>query len=173
MGEIVSTVHEVDSRVTDSNRVLEATQRRMLVVDLLCIIWATIGAQIARFGVSEQSLDIANHPAPYTLISVLLIGAWWTVLGVGGSREDRILGYGPEEYKRVITSTLWLFGGVAIISYVFQLDTARGYVAIALPLGIVSLVAGRWILRAASGGAASNAFFSSAAYTRLATSTVS
>ena len=120
----------------------------MLVVDLLCIAWATIGAQIARFGVNEQSLDIANHPAPYTLISILLIGTWWIFLGAWGSREERILGYGPEEYKRVITSTLWLFGGVAIVSYVFQLDTARGYVAIALPLGIVSLVAGRWILRA-------------------------
>ncbi len=37
---------------------------------------------------------------------------------------------------------------VPVISYVFQLDTARGYVAIALPLGVVSLLFGRWILRA-------------------------
>lgn len=143
----MSTTREAQPQLTDSKRVLEVTQRRMLVVDLLCIIWATIGAQIARFGISEQSLDIANHRAPYTLISVLLIGTWWIVLGAWGSREERVLGYGPEEYKRVITSTLWLFGAVAIISYVFQLDTARGYVAIALPLGIVSLIAGRWILR--------------------------
>ncbi|WP_052207232.1 sugar transferase [Sinomonas humi] len=121
----------------------------MLIIDLLCITWATVGAQIARFGSNDQSLDIGgNQRAPYTLISVLLIVTWWIVLGAGGTREERLLGYGPEEYRRVITSTLWLFGAVAIVSYVFQLDTARGYVAIALPLGIISLLAGRWIVRA-------------------------
>jgi exopolysaccharide biosynthesis polyprenyl glycosylphosphotransferase len=143
----MSTMREAQPRITDSDRVLEAMQRRMQVVDLLCIVWATIGAQIARFGLTEQSLDIANHHAPYTLISALVIGTWWLVLGAWGSREERVLGYGPEEYKRVITSTLWLFGAVAIVSYIFQLDTARGYVAIALPLGIISLIGGRWILR--------------------------
>ncbi|WP_334172698.1 sugar transferase, partial [Sinomonas sp.] len=145
----MSTIRgEAKPRLKEASRVLGAAQRRMLVVDLLCIIWATVGAQIARFGANEQSLDIANHKASYTLISVLLIVIWWVVLGAWGSREERVLGYGPEEYRRVITSTLWLFGAVAIISYVFQLDTARGYVAIALPLGVVSLLAGRWIVRA-------------------------
>ncbi|WP_138416435.1 sugar transferase [Sinomonas gamaensis] len=146
----MSVAQQADLRTASSfAQVLATTQRRILVVDLLCIIWATIGAQLARFGVSEQSLDIASHRAPYTLVSILIIGAWWAILGVWGSREERVLGYGPEEYKRVITSTLWLFGGVAIVSYVFQLDTARGYVAIALPLGISSLLAARWTVRAA------------------------
>ncbi|WP_138443892.1 sugar transferase [Sinomonas susongensis] len=139
---------EAQPQLREANRVLEAAQRRMLVVDLLCIAWATIGAQIARFGGNEQSLDVGNQRTSYTFISLLLIVTWWLVLGTGGSREDQVLGYGPEEYRRVIKSTLWLFGAVAIISYVFQLDTARGYVAIALPLGIVSLLAGRWIVRA-------------------------
>ncbi|WP_415853783.1 sugar transferase [Sinomonas sp. G460-2] len=89
-----------------------------------------------------------KYEAPYALISTLVMIAWWTVLRLSGSSDRRILGYGTEEYKRVITSSLWLFGGIAVFSYVFQLDTPRGYVAIALPLGILSLLIGRWALRA-------------------------
>lgn len=129
-------------------RILIPRPRGILLVDLLCIIWATVGAQIARFGLTEPGLDIGgDQQAPYSTISLLIIIVWWAMLGAWGSRDERVLGYGPEEYKRIITGTLWLFGGIAIFSYVLQLETARGYVAVALPLGIISLLIARWTLR--------------------------
>ena len=118
------------------------------VADLVCIVWASFGAQIARFGLNQDTLSLGDTiAAPYWVVSVLVIVSWWIVLGLSGSRENLVLGYGSEEYKRVINSTLSLFGSIAIFSYVFQLDTARGYVAIALPLGILSLLVGRWSMR--------------------------
>ncbi len=69
------------------------------------------------------------------------------MLGAWGSREPRILGSGADEYKRVFASALWLFGALAIVSYAFQMDLARGYVGIAFPIGVVGLITGRWILR--------------------------
>ncbi|MDP9885848.1 exopolysaccharide biosynthesis polyprenyl glycosylphosphotransferase [Sinomonas atrocyanea] len=116
--------------------------------DLVCIIWATVGAQMLRFGSDDTSIQVSHTwHAPYALVTVVVIGAWWLILGAGGTRESTILGHGPEEYKRVLTSSLWLFGAIAILSYVFGLDTARGYVAVALPLGIISLLISRWVLR--------------------------
>lgn len=124
--------------------------RRILIVDLLCTSWATIGAQLARFGTEGENLDIGNHlRAPYWLVTAVTIVLWWIILDASGSRDDRLLGSGPEEYKRIISATLWLFGVIAIFSYVFQVETARGYVAIALPLGLFSILVGRWTLRAA------------------------
>lgn len=119
----------------------------LAVVDLICVIWAVIGAQLLRFGVKDPTLDVMVRQAPYTIVGAALAVAWSLMLGLWGTRDPRILGYGPTEYKRVTTASLWLFGGVAVVSYVFQLETARGYVAIALPLGVASLLFGRWVLR--------------------------
>lgn len=69
------------------------------------------------------------------------------MLGAWNSRQSRVLGSGPDEYKRVAAASLWLFGLVAIFSYVFRVDTARGYVGIALPVGLVGLILARWLLR--------------------------
>ncbi|WP_415856190.1 sugar transferase [Sinomonas sp. G460-2] len=121
----------------------------LLLVDLVAITWTVAIAELVRFGVAERSLDVGSVEAPYAVISLLLDVAWWFALGVFGARRPHILGYGPEEYKRVATASLWLFGAIAVVSFTFRLEMARGYVAVALPLGIASLLAGRWLLRKA------------------------
>lgn len=105
------------------------------------------GAQLLRFGPAGSSADLGQGSIPYALVSVVLGLSWWVALGLSGSRDMRVLGYGPEEYKRVTSASLWLFGGIAVLSYVLQLETARGYVAVALPLGLVCLLVGRKLLR--------------------------
>ncbi|MEV7458194.1 hypothetical protein AB0N32_20145 [Pseudarthrobacter oxydans] len=69
------------------------------------------------------------------------------MLGAWNTRQSRVLGSGPDEYKRVAAASLWLFGLVAIFSYVLRIDTARGFVGIALPVGLTGLIMARWLLR--------------------------
>ncbi len=69
------------------------------------------------------------------------------MLSLRGSREPIVLGHGTEEYKRVFSASLILFGIVAIVSYALQLDTARGYVGVALPAGLIMLLLSRVIVR--------------------------
>ncbi|BAS16352.1 sugar transferase [Arthrobacter sp. Hiyo8] len=58
-----------------------------------------------------------------------------------------ILGSGAEEYKRVIAASAWLFGFVAVVSYALRIDTARGFVGLAFPAGVIGVLAARWLLR--------------------------
>ncbi|MET3143549.1 UNVERIFIED_ORG: exopolysaccharide biosynthesis polyprenyl glycosylphosphotransferase [Arthrobacter sp. UYEF2] len=118
----------------------------MRIVDAFIIAWAVAGAFIIRFGM-EPDFVIAGQEFTYAWLSVALATAWWTMLGAWNSRQPRILGAGPDEYKRVAAASLWLFGLVATISYVLRLDTARGYVGVALPVGVVGLLLGRWLIR--------------------------
>lgn len=135
----------------------QAFAKRLILTDFLAIAWVVIGTQIAWFGSSgtfgpfDSSLDVSTYKAgfglSYTLISILLIGAWLAVLAMGASRDSRVIGTGATEYKRVVNASLALFGGVAILAFLFKLDLARGYIIMSLPFGIAALLATRWIWR--------------------------
>ncbi|WP_342025381.1 sugar transferase [Arthrobacter citreus] len=105
------------------------------------------GALILRFGTVTGREWVVAGGEPYILVTIVLSAVWWCMLGLWGSRETTVLGHGPEEYKRLFSASFWLFGLVAVVSYVFQLDTARGYVALALPAGVISLLVARMLVR--------------------------
>nr|WP_051479039.1 sugar transferase [Arthrobacter sp. H5] len=116
-------------------------------MDACVILWATAGALIVRFGSGQSETLILTSGVPYVYVSLILTVLWWCMLSLWGSREPRVLGYGTEEYKRVINASFWLFGVVAILSYSLQIDTARGYVGVALPSGIAALLVARLLIR--------------------------
>lgn len=120
--------------------------RRLRVIDAGVVTWAVAGAFGVRFGFSDLSTD-SGRDVDYLLLSVALTIAWWFMLEFWGSREPTVLGSGSEEYKRVLASSAWLFGFVAIVSYALRIDTARGFVGLAFPAGALGLLAARWIVR--------------------------
>jgi exopolysaccharide biosynthesis polyprenyl glycosylphosphotransferase len=119
--------------------------RRLQVIDGAVVIWAVAGAYIVRFGIADNTNDIRD--GEYLVLSVLLAAAWWLMLGFWGTREQRILGAGSEEYKRIFAASGWLFGIVAVVSYALRFDTARGFVGLAFPAGVITLLAARWLMR--------------------------
>ena len=123
----------------------------LIISDLLVLIWVVFGVQIAWFGFDSTNVAFRGNHADlavnYTAISVLLIGAWMLVLKVYGTRGYRVLGAGAEEYKLVANGVVRLFGLLAIVAYLFQIDLARGYILVAFPLGIVVLCFSRWMWR--------------------------
>jgi exopolysaccharide biosynthesis polyprenyl glycosylphosphotransferase len=121
--------------------------RRLAVTDAVAIV-ASIGvAQLVRFGTDPAMLQSRMSPYSYTLVSLVLVVAWFAALSVFRSREARAVGNGVEEYRRVARSSTALFGAIAIVGFLLKLDVARGYLAVALPLGLASLLLGRWLWR--------------------------
>ena len=113
--------------------------RILLIIDGLVVLWATSGALILRFGTSSD--------VTYVAATILLSVLWWLMLGLWGSRDTTALGHGTEEFKRIFSASFWLFGIVSTVSFVLKLETARGYVALALPAGVLSLLLARWLVR--------------------------
>lgn len=125
----------------------ERYARRLSILDACIVTWATAGALVFRFGTAQSDSLISPAGVPYIFISVALAVSWWGLLTIFGTRDSRILGHGYEEFKRVVTASIWLFGLVAIVSYSLQYDTARGYVAVALPAGLFGLLVSRHLVR--------------------------
>ncbi|WP_328602297.1 sugar transferase [Nocardia terrae] len=103
-------------------------------------------AQLIRFGGAgiEPPLT-AKLPLEvgYFMVSTVLVLAWSAMLTLGGTRSPRVIGSGTDEYRCVVSASLKLFGGIAILSLLLRIDIARGYLAIALPLGMLGLMAER------------------------------
>jgi exopolysaccharide biosynthesis polyprenyl glycosylphosphotransferase len=116
----------------------------LLVMDTSAVIGAVGAALILRFGVPHPE-TYRHHD--YLGISLLIAIAWLLALSINNSRSHRIIGAGAEEYRRVWLGTVWVFGGVAIISMLFKLEIARGYLMIALPTGLALLTTLRWFAR--------------------------
>ncbi|RAX17026.1 sugar transferase [Pseudarthrobacter sp. AG30] len=135
-----------NSQTTVSKRWRRRYTSRLRLVDAGVVIWAVAGAFGIRFGFSDIS-DSHAKDTDYVILSVALVASWWLMLELWGSRDPRVLGSGTEEYKRVIASSVWLFGAVAVVSYALRIDTARGYVGLAFPAGAFGLLVGRWLVR--------------------------
>lgn len=119
--------------------------RWLTVADAAAVLVAVMLAQWLRFG----GLDLDSRPRgwSYLEVSVAIAIGWLAALSINHSRSERVIGSGVEEYRRVWIATLSVFGSVAIISMLFKLEIARGYLMIALPVGAISLLFFRWLAR--------------------------
>lgn len=125
--------------------------RRLWISDLVALIWVVYGTQIFWFGTGNAALSLA-HDGRFSVISywfasAIIIALWWWALSLVDSRSYRVIGTGTSEYIRVIDASVRLFGVIAIVAFLFQIDIARGYLLISLPVGIGVLVLVRWLWR--------------------------
>jgi FlaA1/EpsC-like NDP-sugar epimerase len=123
--------------------------RRLFWTDAVIITLSVLLAHIVRFGHENLLTMDTVSTLNYTLISVGIAVAWLVNLRLFRTRSRRVIGAGYDEYQRVVSSTLRLFGFIAIVALVFQLELARGYLAIALPAGLFGLLVSRWLWRKA------------------------
>lgn len=123
--------------------------RKWLVAsDFAVVSVVVVMAQFLRFGHgTHASLRTGYTTVAYSSVSILIIFAWALVLSIYHTRAQRVIGAGPEEFRRVWTATLGLFGVIAVVSTLFKLEIARGYLAIAFPLGLLALSVNRHVAR--------------------------
>lgn len=136
------------------DRGLEPFRRYLIASDLVCIFTA-IGIGLL---VSSRASTWAIDPvlAVYSVPPVIGL-IWIGFLFARGAYDERIIGLGTEEVRRVISASLLTFGVVAGVSYLFRADISRAYAFISLPLGIILIVAARffwrgWLYRARARG---------------------
>jgi exopolysaccharide biosynthesis polyprenyl glycosylphosphotransferase len=116
------------------------------ITDTLVVCGAVILAQFVRFGAPATAPAYVHH---YVMAySALLIVIWLSTLAVFRSRSPRYIGAGTEEYRRVAAASFWTFGAIAIAELLLKLSISRGYLAVALPAGVLGLVLTRLLWRA-------------------------
>lgn len=140
-------VHEAGRVGTDSGRARwqDRYAAYLRISDAAVVCGAVAFAQYVRFGMPPFG---SGHENQYpTACSVLTVVIWLSLLAGFHARCTRIIGRGVEEYRRAVEASIWTFGAIAMTEYIFHLEIARGYLAVALPAGILGLVLNRWLAR--------------------------
>lgn len=119
-------------------------QFTLFLVDLVAIILAIGVALVVRFGVEPAA---TSRGIPYIVIGLLLGVVWLVAMRVMQCYSTNVLGTGSEEFTRVLRASFVVFGTFAIVSVAFRISLARAFLAIAFPLGLLLLEAGRAGLR--------------------------
>jgi hypothetical protein len=66
---------------------------RLMLTDLVVLLWVVFGVQIAWFGLETSDVrfdgDVQGLTLSYTTLSVIIIASWMAVLGIYGTRSYR------------------------------------------------------------------------------------
>lgn len=120
-------------------------RRAVLAVDAAALLGAVLLAEVLRFGLEPVAPQ--GTTLTYTVLGVVLAAAWWAMLQLYGATDERILGHGPDEFRKVVQASVMCFGLLAIVTLLLKQDLSRGYLAIAFPAGLTGLLFGRKALR--------------------------
>lgn len=123
--------------------------RRLMVTDLMMLVLVGLAVHLVRWGDLDGVVRLSSAAGVWPVVGLtsLIVVVWLTALTVIGSRRPPVVGFGATEYKRVAQATLAVFGGLAILSYLLGLRLPRSYLVVMLPLGMLALLAARYLWR--------------------------
>ena len=125
---------------TDPRGLLRRYQRLAVFGDCVAGLAASLAALLFRFR--------SEPPTGYLALTFGLPLLWVAVVALQRGYEQRFLGTGPEEYRRVADAGLLLFATIAVVSYALRSELARGYVFPAVPATVLLSLLLRRQLRA-------------------------
>jgi len=111
-----------------------------------CLLFSGItAAALLRWGAPAGRVGF--YGVDYYGIAAIFAALWLIVLAFSHAYDARRLGLGSEEFRRVADAAIRVTALVAFVTFVGKLPLSRGFVAMALPIGLVLTVAGRYAAR--------------------------
>ena len=150
IGDIGPSDHVAQTR----GDIMQPFRVRLLISDLVVVTISMATGLLISSRATAWAVDptLAIYGTP---VSIGVI--WLGMLAMRGSYDQRIVGLGTEEIRRVVSATLYTFAIVAGVSFLIRADISRAYAFVSLPLGLLLITATRfhwrgWLYRQRSHG---------------------
>ncbi|MGP7997896.1 MAG: sugar transferase [Streptosporangiaceae bacterium] len=105
-------------------------------------------ALAAGFVAYEIRFDSQGYaPEVYLALTGLLPVLWVASVALAGGYDQRFIGVGSDEFRKILNAAVCLTAVLAIFSYGVKFNLARGYVVLALPATAAFALIARYSLR--------------------------
>ena len=109
-----------------------------------CIAVLAFGiGTLVRFGQAPGELDGVS----YLALGALLSPVWLAAMALGGAYDRRFLAVGPEPFRRVATSAVWVLALVVFTSYALRADVSRVLLAVFISAATAATLLERLLVR--------------------------
>src|SRR5690606_32616999 len=115
----------------------------LIIGDATVGLLAALAAALIRFSDTPATIQDPR----YLALQVLLPAVWVVAMAIHRGYDTRLLFVGNDAYQRVLRAGLSLTAAVAVGSYAFQAQIARGYVLVAIPTAVLASVTMRYLMR--------------------------
>lgn len=122
---------------------LRSYLRALVVLDTAALSLAVILGYLTRFGIGPPGGAVL----PYAVFAPGLVLAWLVSLKALRCYDDRVVGYGADEYRRVGVASLRLASGVVIVGWILDVGVPRGFLVTSFAAGVVGLELARFVAR--------------------------
>ena len=120
----------------------------LLYSDLLVIAVTLAAFTVMLIPSARTPVSWPEGPSiPYWAALVVVGLIWLFALVVWDTRDKHIVGNGILEYRRTVNATIGVFGICVSLAFFLRMDVSRALLLVALPVGMVLLVASRWMWR--------------------------
>ena len=106
----------------------------LVALDAVLLFGGTTIAAVLRWGAPAGSIKVGG--LDYYAIAALVAAVWLALLASTHSYDARYLGIGSDEFRRVADAAIRVTALVAFVTFVGKLPLSRGFVAMALPIGL-------------------------------------
>ena len=141
------SVDQSDVAAPNLSKWARSYRQRLRVTDAVVILCSIAVAQVVRFGIDERTVAVGGYPVDYSQVSAIVALSWFAMIGIFRTRDSRVVGAGASEYRLVVNASMLTFGLAAIAFLILQINVARGYFIVALPIGLIGLLFGRYLWR--------------------------
>ncbi len=124
-----------------SPRWLPKYARGLVALDFAVAAAAAVVAPLVRFA------DGSSSGHAYVVCTLLFPVLWVVAAAASRAYEQRFLGTGSEEYRRVFNAAVRYGAVVASVAFGFAAPIPRGYVVVSFPLATFGALVGRYAAR--------------------------
>jgi exopolysaccharide biosynthesis polyprenyl glycosylphosphotransferase len=114
----------------------------LMLVDAAVLFAGVTLAALLRWG--HRADVVVSHGVNYYAIAAVIALIWVLVLGTTHAYDPRNLGLGSEEFRRVADAAIRVTALVAFVTFVGKLPLSRGFVAMAMPIGLLATLLSRY-----------------------------